>query len=255
MNRNINISAIIIQARTGSSRLRSKVVKPLLGNKSILSIVISRLKVLEIPIIVATTAKAEDDIIADFAQNNDVLCFRGDENNVLQRFIDCTTYFGLGGFIIRVCSDNPFVDADLLKKLIDKVDNDDDYVTYVVNEIPVIRTHLGVFAEIVKVDALNRITTLTSDNLYREHVTNYIYTHPDLFKIKTIELPELNKYSNLIRLTIDTQEDFDNAKRIAEDLSIDKNILDISWLDVINYVESRDSLLLSMKNIINENIK
>lgn len=252
---NKSISAIIVQARIGSSRLKSKVVKPLLGDKSILSIVISRLRSLSIPIIVATTTKTEDDVIANFAQSNDVLCFRGDENDVLQRFIDCTKHFSLDDFVVRVCSDNPFVDSGLLFDLIDNVGIDDDYVTYTVNEIPVIKTHFGFFAEIVKVDALKKIAALTNDSLYREHVTNYTYTHPDIFKIKTIELQELSKYCNLIRLTIDKQEDFDNVRGIAEELSRDKDILDINWRDVIKHVESQDGLLLSMKNIINENIK
>jgi len=100
---------IIIQARLSSSRLPRKVLMPFVNNKSILQILIENLlKVFsKDQIILATTKSDIDDELEKFAINNKLNYFRGEESNVLKRFIDCAEHFKVSN-IIRVCADNPF---------------------------------------------------------------------------------------------------------------------------------------------------
>ena len=80
---------IIIQARTGSKRLPNKMIIPFYKNKNILELLLTRLKTtINIPICIATTHKSSDDSIENIARGNNVLIFRGNENNVLKRFIN-----------------------------------------------------------------------------------------------------------------------------------------------------------------------
>jgi spore coat polysaccharide biosynthesis protein SpsF len=101
--------AIIIQARTGSTRLANKMLKPFYQNQTILQIIIENLKRdIDLPIILATTNNPNDDCLEQVAEENGIFCFRGSEENVLQRFIDAAHQYQVD-VIIRVCADNPFL--------------------------------------------------------------------------------------------------------------------------------------------------
>ena len=110
---------IIIQARLGSTRLPGKVTLPFYNGKGILELIIDNLSsnFKNTPIIIATTNRQNDDEIFKLANDKNIKCFRGSENNVLDRFIHAAEYFGLTE-IIRVCSDNPFLNISSLKFLI-----------------------------------------------------------------------------------------------------------------------------------------
>ena len=79
-------TAIIIQARTNSTRLPNKVILPFFQDKSILKILIEKLKKTGIKLYVATTKSDKDNLIEKIADETGVNCFRGDEKNVLSRF-------------------------------------------------------------------------------------------------------------------------------------------------------------------------
>ena len=106
----MNKLGIIIQARTGSTRLPSKMILPFYGNDGILSILLSRLTQCKLAdsIIVATTSSSPDDAICDLVREHRVKCFRGDENDVLDRFIQAARYYGISK-IIRICADRKSV--------------------------------------------------------------------------------------------------------------------------------------------------
>ena len=104
---------IIIQARTGSTRLHNKILLPFYGKQRIIDILIGNIKQTCIgrTIVLATTNRPQDDILAEVAREAGICCYRGDEDNVLDRFIRAAATFGLDRFI-RVCSDNPFLRPD-----------------------------------------------------------------------------------------------------------------------------------------------
>ena len=109
----MNNLGIIVQARTSSARLPNKVVLPFYRNKSIIEIIIEKLKKLDLKIYVATSKKKSDDIIEKICNKVRVTCYRGDEHNVLSRFILISEQNNLS-HAVRVCCDNPFINIELL---------------------------------------------------------------------------------------------------------------------------------------------
>lgn len=84
----------------------------------------------QFPIVIATSNAVIDDAIEALAKSENVNCFRGDEENVLNRFISCSKYYNFDK-IIRVCADNPFIDVDFMDELIRKSSEIDfDYYSF-----------------------------------------------------------------------------------------------------------------------------
>ena len=240
--------AIIIQARTGSTRLANKMLKPFYQNQTILHIIIENLKRdIDLPIILATTNNPNDDCIEEVAEENGIFCFRGSEENVLQRFIDAANQYQVE-VIIRVCADNPFLNPAYILSLIDLYkESQSDYISFKTkNDIPTIKTHYGFFAELVSLSALIKVEKLTNEKLYREHVTNFIYINTPLFDVKLIAIPFEENES--IRLTIDTLEDFNLAQSIYKELKKDHDT--ISPQLVISYLNQNKDYLKQMQQQI-----
>lgn len=97
----------IIQARLGSTRLPGKILLPFYEGKSILELMIDKLSVVSKNIVLATSTNELDNGLELFAKKHCIVCFRGDENDVLSRFIDAASENDVR-HLIRVCSDNPF---------------------------------------------------------------------------------------------------------------------------------------------------
>ena len=205
-------TAIIVQARTGSTRLPHKMTIPFFEDESLLSLLLKRLRAdaQGISIIVATTSEVEDNEIENLCRELSIDCFRGSAEDVLDRFIQCAEDFKVET-IIRVCADNPFFDLNSTLTLCKHLTgNSLDYVGFDMgNGLPSIKTHIGLWGEAVSLDALKRVGELTQEKLYREHVTNYIYSHPDKFNLELIDVPFQLKGRTDLRFTLDTKADFE----------------------------------------------
>ncbi len=199
---------IIIQARTNSTRLPRKVVLPFYQNKNILEILIEKTKVLGLPIILATSDSEQDSFLKTIADEHRILFFQGSERDVLKRFIDAADLFKID-VIIRVCADNPFLHPPYLQAMVDSFkEKPADYISHATpTGKPVIQTHYGFFAELVTVAALKKVSQRNPSDLYREHVTNYIYAFPDEFDIHWLEFP-FKEPEQGVRFTVDTEDDF-----------------------------------------------
>lgn len=248
------IIGIIIQARTGSTRLPEKMILPFWQGKGVFELLLSRIKgeVDKIPLVVATTDKENDDIIAEIAKKNGFSVFRGSEHNVLERFINAANEYGIGK-IIRICADNPFLDIGGLKKLINRfVSSSADYIAYCTSgRIPTIKTHFGFWSEGITIDALKKVGGLTDEKLYIEHVTNYIYTHRNQFVQEYIEIdPYIDALG--IRMTLDTKEDFDLLKEIYSSFMLEE---EQSLNKLITMVKQKPEWLETMARQIKVNSK
>lgn len=202
---------IIIQARTGSTRLHNKILLPFYGEQRIIDILIANIKQAcpDKCIVLATTNRPQDDVLAETARQAGILSFRGDEDNVLDRFIRAAETFNLDRFI-RVCSDNPFLRPDSFRAFFKEHDTHPaDYIAYgFADGRPTIKSHLGLFAELTTADALRRAAAATQEKLYIEHVTIYLYTHPEAFSVRLLPLPDELEGRLDLRFTLDTMEDF-----------------------------------------------
>ena len=252
----MNNTKIIIQARTGSTRLPQKMILPFYENEGIFSLLLKKLTSSfdKNDIILATSLNENNDVLVEIAKHHGVNYYRGSENNVLQRFIDAAKEFDAEN-IIRVCADNPFLDVFYIKLLIEKFENFNcDYLSYVTSDgTPSIKTHYGFWAEAVKLSALEKVRELTDENLYHEHVTNFIYANREIFDVNFFKIiPEIDRHKD-IRLTIDTQVDFDIQKEIYARLN--SYIPNFTSLNVIDFLEDNPHYLEIMKNEILKNQK
>lgn len=200
----------IIQARMGSSRLPGKVLKPLCG-KAILYHILQRIACVEAvdETAVATTRNPIDKPIAEFAQSQGVSCFRGSEEDVLDRFFQSARTFDAKSddVIIRLTGDNPFVDPKICSELLSFfLDSSFRYVT--TRGYP-----LGVGTEIFTFSALEEAHTQASKAYEREHVTPFLYRRGQRYGIM-----ESSVDNSKVRLTVDSPEDYQVARQIYDSL-------------------------------------
>jgi len=246
-------TGFIVQARLGSTRLPGKIMLPFYKDECILDMLLKKLeKFADVKLVVATSLSVNDDRLAEYLNHKNINVYRGSEEDVLQRFIDAAEANGIDK-AIRICSDNPFMDEEGLEELINAVSNSNaDYIGFRVNNKPTIKTHFGFWGEYVSLSVLKKVTTFTNEKIYHEHVTNYIYSHPEKFKIEWIETPSFLQNRNDIRLTIDTTDDFKTAQYIYNNLKSNK---DLSIKNIIFYLDNHPNLLSFMQKQINNNSK
>jgi len=245
MNRKIGI---IIQARVGSTRLPNKMLLPFYAEQSILEIIIERLKNnLNLPIILATTTHSQDNQLKEVVRMYGIECFRGSESDVLQRFINAAECFKID-VIVRVCADNPFLSPEYIRQLVSSFQKQEaDYISFKTEEgVPSIKTHYGFFAELVKLESLKKIAESTNDLSCHEHITKYIYENTNRFKINFLNIPF--KENKMVRLTIDTPEDYEMAQTIFKHLKESKQSVEPPI--VLEYLSNQKQYLELMYNQI-----
>lgn len=205
---------IIIQARTGSTRLPGKVLKRLSGI-TVLEHIIQRLQITNLPIIVATTTNPNDDLIVDESRNLGVYSFRGSENNVLERYFQCAKENNLQ-VIVRICSDCPLIDGELINKALQKYSK--NYSDYLYLNLGIPRSYpLGVDFEIFSFSLLQEAYQNARTESQREHVTPYINQNIS-GKVQLMSLSRKVDASQY-RLTLDTPEDFELIKILIEEFN------------------------------------
>lgn len=207
--------AAIIQARCGSSRLPDKVFADLCG-KPLIWHVVNRLKYCRRldRIIIATTNASGDDRLAEWAEQNQVGLFRGDENNVLNRYYAAALAAGLGkgDIIVRITADDPFKEPALIDRVIGMVEQGTADFAY--NNNPPTFPE-GLDCEVFTFEALEKSERESSDPYEREHVTQYMYRHPELFRSENISRDGDLSY---LRFTLDTPTDYEMAAEIYRHL-------------------------------------
>ena len=246
---------IIIQARMGSTRLPGKILKPFYGGKTLLETLLDNLhKVNGVKVIVATSVNENNDQLEIFLREKNELVYRGSENDVLDRFIKAAEENNVEG-IVRICSDNPFMDWHGVAKLVEKAKTSDaDYIGFRINEKPSILTHFGFWGEYVTLNALKRVYSTTDlGTPAHEHVTFHVYKHPEEYKCEWIAGPDFLEGRDDIRLTIDTPDDLQNALKVYSDLkSKDDNF---TLKDVVEYLDAHEEIKQSMMKNIFQNKK
>ncbi|MFC4636276.1 cytidylyltransferase domain-containing protein [Dokdonia ponticola] len=239
-----------IQARTNSSRLPNKILLPFYEGKGILEIIIEKLKLKfnSIPIVVCTSDTKGDDATIELCKKLNVDFFRGSELNVLDRFAEALEVYPAKK-IIRICADNPYLDINFMKYLIDFSEDCGavDYCSFCDKDgTPVIKTHWGLFGEIVNSKTLIEINTIVEDIIFKEHVTNYLYTKNN-YNVQLKRIPEKILHRSDIRFTIDDDKDFEIMREIYPYYLKDNQDI----FSAISYVDETPRL----KNLMIENIE
>ncbi len=209
-------------------------------------------------IVLCTTRSAEDDALETLAADCGIECFRGAEDDVLQRFLDAAENHRFDT-VIRVCADNPFLSRTHVQELIASFKSKPcDYISFAYFDgTPIMKGHIGLFAEIMRVDFLKQIAQKTNLPLYREHVTNYVYEHLDIFDARFIPVPEPFFDRKDIRLTIDTPSDFAYVQEVYAALFDGQGdfLVDADNHKLFQVIHTTPGVLEKMKGEIDKNIK
>lgn len=238
---------VVTQARTGSTRFPNKVLKEIQG-KSLLQIHIDRIKQSKLTddIYIATTIKPDDKAIESVAEALNVKCYRGSENDVLDRFYQTVKDIA-PDFVIRLTSDCPLIDGNLIDEVVHvAIERKLDYYTNSMEE----RYPDGQDIEVFTFKALEEAwkhAKLASD---REHVTPFIRNN-STYKNGTLFLSDnhgLEENFNHVRLTVDEKEDFEVIKKVVDELGFDQD-----WRTYAQYyLERQDIYSLNSKIVRNE---
>ena len=198
---------VIVQARMGSTRLPGKILRRFSSGLSLLELLLRRLKRCQLAddIMVAFPETDPNDIVGRTVAMEGVLSSRGSEHDVLDRFYRAAMS-RRASVIARVCGDNPLTDPEAVDRSI-KVFKEMGVSYLVPNGLP-----LGTFAEIFSFDALCEAWDNAKNPEDREHVTSFIYTHPNKFTIYNMPWEPSNWIDE--KLTVDTEADFNKIDNL-----------------------------------------
>jgi spore coat polysaccharide biosynthesis protein SpsF len=201
---------LIIQARMGSTRLPGKIMLPL-GKTVVLDYSVSRCRMVDRleDVIVATSTLPADDAVADWCKSNGFTCFRGSQDDVLSRYYECAKQ-ARPDYVIRVTSDCPFIDYDMINAIIDCMEREQKDIVVHDQEPP-----RGLWSEIVSFSALEYMHKNGHEERHREHVTYYAYEFPEKFTRHVYALPAELQHPDL-RITLDTPDDYSMLQKAAD---------------------------------------
>jgi len=222
-----------IEARMTSSRLPGKVLLPADG-KPMLKHLVDRLRRVKSvqDIVLATTVNRLDDCLEIFAQEEGILCFRGSEEDVMERVIGAADSVNTD-IVVEITGDCPVIDPLLIEQTIQMfLHNSCDFAS---NSL--IRSYPdGMDTQVFALDTLKRSALMTKDPLDREHVTLHICKHPELFRqVCLIASPDLHWPE--LGLTLDEQQDYELLKTLIEHFGPNRS--DFSCREVIELLRSR----------------
>jgi spore coat polysaccharide biosynthesis protein SpsF len=192
----------ILQARMGSSRLPGKVLLQFDGESALAHCVERATACHAIDeLVVATTTATDDDAIVELCRARGWRWFRGSEHDVLDRYYQAAREANADD-IVRLTADCPINDATVLAGLVGRYRA--ERADYASTSYPRRTFPLGISGEIMRFDALERAWRDDDDPAWREHVTPYIYRHPDRFRLSGYGCEA--DYTHH-RWTLDTPED------------------------------------------------
>lgn len=198
----------IIQARMGSTRLPGKVLKDLEGD-TVLARVLARTKRAATigDVVVATSDTARDDVIVNECRRLDTRVFRGDENDVLDRYYRAAQ-LEKAEVLVRITADCPLIDPEVTDKTVNEFLK--ELPDYASNAL--VRTYpRGLDTEVFSLKALERAWSESKEPYQRTHVTPYIYQNPDRFKLLAVQG---QKDFSSLRWTLDTEQDLEFLRAV-----------------------------------------
>jgi len=225
---------VLIQARCGSTRLPNKVMKDICGKTDLQWVIerVQRSKLVD-EVMVITSIEKNNLPLIRLCTELGVRVFVGSENDVLDRYYQAAKLLN-PQYVIRITADCPLFDWRYLDIALEEMSEEIDYLGEFTDSFPD-----GLDLEIMKFDALKRAwqeANLTSE---REHVTQYIRKHGEIFKIKNFECP-IKDIGNK-RWTLDEDADFELIQNIYQHfLSIGRE--DFRTEDVLEYLGKNPEL-------------
>jgi spore coat polysaccharide biosynthesis protein SpsF len=185
-----------------SARCPGKALAPLAG-RPLLEVLLDRMAAVRgvDGVVLATSVNPENDPLVEVARRAGFEAFRGDEDDVLRRHVDCARALG-ADHVVRVTGDNPLTDVETIESLVARHRGDAADYTYVPGDALL----MGILSEVISRAALERSWDQGEARHRSELMTLYIKEHPQQFAIAAAELPP-GLYRPEYRLTVDEPED------------------------------------------------
>ena len=162
-------------------------------------------------VVLATSTDASDDPLADYGQGLGVQVYRGDLDDVMARYHGALRAAGPPAHFLRLTADCPFADPDVIDAVIaHHLGGDFDYT----HNSPGWTFPKGLDVEACRFSAFDHAFQTTHDPYDREHVTPYLYRHPDQFRIGVVQRSPALRW----RWTVDTPEDYAFVAAVYADL-------------------------------------
>ena len=225
-----------IQARMGSSRLPGKILEDANGAPMLQRMVerVRRSKHIQ-DVMVATTTRPEDDKTEAACQAMGVSFYRGSSEDVLARVVEAAQS-AKADLIVQLTGDCPVIDPQLMDMVIQYyLDHSFDYVcNFLKRTLP-----RGTETQVYSLKLLEGVERSTQELAHREHVSLYIYEHPEKYKLGNVEAePSLSRPD--LRLTLDTPEDLALLQAIYKRLYPQKP--DFGLADVISFLDKNPEI-------------
>ncbi len=226
---------VMIQARCGSSRLPNKVLKDLCGKPALQRMIerVQRSKLID-EVMVVTSIEKNNLPILELCSKMNIRVGVGSEDDVLDRFYQ-TAKLIRPEYVIRLTADCPCFDAQLLDEAIKQMPKNADYCGMLSESFAD-----GLDIEILKFDALEKSWHEARHSFEREHVTQYIIRHPEIFTQYNFESPI--GYFGDHRWTVDEAEDFILVSKIYEHFLKEENNEDFTYKEIIEYLEKHPEI-------------
>ncbi len=198
----------LIQARMSSSRLPGKVFQGIAGQPMLLRVVhrAKRAKSID-AVAVITSTFGDDDAIERLCKENNVPCFRGSLDDVLDRYYQAAIHFQ-ADVVVRLTADCPLLDPVIIEQVVRTFhQNSFDYVANILEY-----TYPdGLDTEVFRFKTLERAWKEARLKSEREHVTVYILNHPELFRLGSVKQEE---DLSALRWTVDTPQDLEFVRTV-----------------------------------------
>lgn len=236
---NRNKIVVVVQARTASTRLPGKILKPIFG-KPLLLLQLERILAAKttFELVVATTTDKQDDPIMTLCKENKINFFRGHPTDLLDRHYSAAIEFEADS-VVKIPSDCPLIDPEVIDKVLNFYLENLIKYDYVSNLHPPTYPD-GNDVEIMPLRILEIAYKEAEKDFEREHTTPFIWDQPSRFRIGNVAMENGLDLSMTHRFTIDYPEDFEFIKAVYEEIYSENKIF--SLLEILNLLERKPEI-------------
>jgi spore coat polysaccharide biosynthesis protein SpsF len=231
---------VVVQARTGSSRLPGKVLLPVAG-ATLLERMVERVRAARTPfdLVVATTDEDRDAAIVDVCDSLGVHCYRGHPTDLLDRHYWAALERSAEA-VVKIPSDCPLIDPAVIDRVLSVYLEDPERYAFVSNLHPATYPD-GNDVEVVSFAALAQAHGEARASFYREHTTPFVWDQPQRFRVRNVEWETGRDLSMTHRFTIDYPADYTFVSTVFERLYPGNRLFSLD--DILDLLESEPRIL------------
>jgi spore coat polysaccharide biosynthesis protein SpsF len=243
---------VVVQARTGSTRLPGKVLLPLAG-APLLERQLERIRAARprsgFDLVVATTTEPSDAPIVDLCRGLGVKCFRGHPTDLLDRHYRASQEAGARA-VVKIPSDCPLIDPAAVALVLDAWEAREGRLDYLSNLHPPTWPD-GNDVEVMSVDALAVAHAEATAKHEREHTTPFLWERPRRFRIGNLTWPDGPDLSSAFRLTIDYPEDYALIRAVYEALyTPDRPVFELG--EILGFLKQNPAVATTNANYLGD---